>query len=63
MQAFWTAPAERSDDGAFTQPKALDSSDRSCGRKSGVASHLPPQSKNLPVLRFGEVRVSPHFPN
>jgi hypothetical protein len=38
---FWSAPAERSDDGAFGL----------AARKSGVALRLPPQSK-IARLRF-----------
>ena len=48
-RAFWTAPAERSDDGAFPQRCILGHIERHLTREaeqSGVALRFPPHSKN-----------------
>ena len=42
QQKIWTAPAERSGDGAFVG---------ACNFQSGVALRLPPQSKFTAVIR------------
>jgi hypothetical protein len=43
QQIIWTAPAERSGDGAFAC---------NCDLQSGVALRLPPQSKFTAVIRM-----------
>jgi len=45
---FWSAPAKRSDDGAFERAKGLRVTVIQCAYESGVALHLPPQSKTRP---------------
>jgi hypothetical protein len=42
---FWTAPAERSGDGAFARMKIELRADAFPPGESGVALRLPPQSK------------------
>ena len=51
--ASWTAPAERSDDGAFPSRGAVAACVlfRSAGYQSGVALRLPPQSKKRAMHR------------
>ena len=47
--AAWTAPAERSGDGAFERVKDLPNPDSLRAGESGVALRLPPQSKFGPA--------------
>jgi hypothetical protein len=57
---FWTAPAERSGDGAFgrKQPLRIREIRRAC--ESGVALRLPPQSKTRSGLRRLMVSICVH---
>jgi len=48
---FWTAPAERSGDGAFERAKDLQIFHAACVGESSVALRLPPQSKTLADFR------------
>jgi hypothetical protein len=55
-RASWTAPAERSVDGAFERTRSVEISNPRSADKSGVALRLPPQSK------CWRVRLTPYFP-
>jgi hypothetical protein len=44
---FWTAPTERSGDGAFVRTGSARINENFCPRESGVALRFPPQSKTL----------------
>jgi hypothetical protein len=47
--ALWTAPVERSDDGAFARTTIPRTSHASRAPQSGVALRLPPRSKTRPA--------------
>jgi hypothetical protein len=60
LLSFWTAPAERSGDGAFVLGKGANI--RKPFSQSGVALRLPQQSKTLRLLGRGdEIQCSRHF--
>ena len=46
-RAFWSAPAERSDDGAFARTRRQRTTNKCRPLESGVALRFPPQSKTL----------------
>ncbi len=65
---FWTAPAERSGDGAFARTRVIEPYNAS-GVQSGVALRLPPQSKlpyrqhkdrsaDIPIRGFGILELA-----
>jgi hypothetical protein len=56
---FWTAPAERSDDGAFERTRSADDSNPRGACESGVALRLPPQSKTLASEAAREQSLNP----
>jgi hypothetical protein len=45
--ASWTAPAKRSDDGAFVRAVYERIKESLCARESGVALRFPPQSMTI----------------
>jgi hypothetical protein len=47
IAVFWTAPAERSDDGAFARATRHRTANSLCSFEGGVALRFPPQSKAL----------------
>jgi hypothetical protein len=49
QHALWTAPAERSDDGAFARTTISGNSHPARALQSGVALRLPPHSKTRPA--------------
>jgi putative transposase len=60
---FWTAPAERSGDGAFVRARRLGVAEDCGPRESGVAPRLPPQYKfaNFPEMPVNKIPW-PHAP-
>jgi hypothetical protein len=57
---FWTAPAERSGDGAFRRKQPLRTREMRRACESGVALRLPPQSKTRSGLRRLMVSICVH---